>query len=213
MRVALYDNDRRHTRWVELPDTIRPPQVIMIDGIPYVAAEDAATYRLAAGVHHTFSEEPSIDMAKKFDRPVVAEANSTRWFSGCVGEAKMLLSVDIESPWMESMKLSVTTTRTIRIHGVWSADCEDKALHETSVHARRKLLSECRRAVNQFCCEWRPPNSKLMLTMMGVDVNGRLVCEIHKHMPAIGQVPVQVLSLRKHLLGTGLFTPAKWRLP
>ncbi len=211
MKVALFDYDRRHSRWLEVPDTFSPPHVLLVDGVPYIA-DGENCYRIAASVRHIASNEPIIEMAKLFKHPVQAEANSTRWFNGCVGEAKVELRVDIELPWFDAMKLSVTSVRAIRVHGVWSPDCDDKVLSISGRQSVASIYGQYRRATNEFCNKYRPRDSKLMLTMLGVDLNGRIVCEIHKHIaPAFGQ-PGEVLSLRKRLLDSG-FLPAQWRLP
>lgn len=213
LKVPLFDYDRKHRRFADIPDGQKQPQVIMWDGVPYVA-DGTGAYVLAGGVSHVFTREPLIAMVKVFDKPVVAEANSTKWFSGTVGEAKMILHCEIKLPWMDTMKLSVVTTRPIRVHGVWSPDHSDIAVTFEGRKARQELWAKCRRLTNEFCNTFRPQNSKLMLSMMGLDMNGRLVCEIHKHIPAlIGGAGAQVLSLRKALLESGSFTPAQWRLP
>lgn len=212
MRVALIDYEHTHVAWVELPDNVKLPQTVIHDGMPFIKHSEN-TYKLTEGVFHTFTKMPVIDMAKKFDRPVVTEAMSTKWFSGCVGEAKLKLEIKAVVPWSSTMKIIVDETRIIRVNGVWSPDIEDTSKTREMRSAGDKLYNRWRKAVNEFCNEYRPMKSRLVLTMLGLDVEGRIVCDIEKRIPSLMTLPGEQLSLRKHLLGGGLFTPARWRMP
>jgi hypothetical protein len=214
MRVALLNDDHEHTAWVELPDNVRAPQTIVHDGTPYVRLTENC-YVLTDGVFHSHTCMPLIQIARRFHKPAFVEAASTRWFSGCVGEARLKLDVKIASPWMQSMKLVIEDARAIRVQGVWSPDVDDLSASDESRRTNRNLLNRWRATTNKFCNEFRPPGSRLILTMLAIDLSGRIVCEIHKMIPATsgGKVPAQELSLRKHLLEGGLFSPAVWRMP
>ncbi len=211
MRVALIDFEHHHVSWVDLPDTQKPPQTILRDGLPFIRIMEAV-YKISEGAFHSFTEEPIIKIVRKFSKPVVVEAMSTRWFNGCVGEAKFKTLFHINPPWAGEMSLNLIDTRAIRVHGVWSPDIDNMRQPREMRGAAEYLGNKWRRRTNDFCNVTRKPGSKLLLTLYAIDNAGRIVCEVQKKYLAMNKDAETTISLRKHLLEDGLFTPARWSM-
>lgn len=215
MIVRLTDILGDFIRVVEVPDAVLPKiSALTFDGVPYVR-QDAETFQMVNGYYATRGHvAESIDMGRIFERPIVHELRTTRWFSGISGEALFDIDVTIAIPWADSFTIRIRDTRPIRLNNLWCPEWPGETQHgiPNAVRAAFVQSSKCRSLTNEFCNSNRPRGTKLMAAIAGIDTMSRLIVDITKVIPPIGsKTPELRLSLQEHLLNSRLFQPASWR--
>lgn len=209
MNVTLTDPDGGFVRDVELPDNLPVrPECVMLDGAPYALVLDSGKYRRMVGVWTTRSTAFEIPVAFRIPQPETFEIASSRWVTGCLASCKIRYRVEANLPWGQKQVQSFEETRPVVLNGVWAPVPESRDWNKPDTgEIARRLASE-------FCNKRRPRGSRLVATVLAMDVAGRMVVDIDRHDPAnfFQKAPAQAVSMKRAMLESPAFVPAVWRM-